>query len=328
MKRNTLLDFVTQRADRESTAEFHRVLAEEAKRQTPEELKDIFRTLFKTDDINKIQKLYDTQEPMRDLVPKSGSVKFGEFLKKTKESGGKSLWDQAKKMFRGKDPLDMSPTDLENLFRVRHVGAEEGVWKIQMLPEYMAPELSKPQIKGAVAKFFNENKEFFSKADALEYDEATNVISFSGPQQKLDELLKALKVKDPERKSIVEQRQEMTGIFRLPLKVKGDGKQDKFNFQKYWQGMTQYQHQQGRWKGKLYPQALMQDIRLIAEKLKIDKDKIGFTTTNAENPDKETLTMDFTGTFPELAQILQNTLGYDAVKQVKDYLSEYKVGHV
>lgn len=216
--KNTLLDFLTQRADRQATREFQRVVAD-AKDDIPSpELENLFRTLFKSKG-GDVKKFYgDDKDDIGSLLPQSDGEKFGQWLKKAKDSKGQSVWDDFKKQFKGKDPLDMTPSDLENLFRVYRDQSDKPVaLNILLDPSLLESPMNPQQIASAVNKFYNDNKQFFTSPKDLTYDAKSKMLHYEGSDLKLKGLLDALKVKHEAQESIFKQKKEISGVWYIPF---------------------------------------------------------------------------------------------------------------
>lgn len=216
---NTLLDFLTQRADRQSTVQFQQVLAD-AKQDIPSpELQELFRTLFKGSGFKDVDKFYkDDKDEFKSMLPKSDGAKVGEWLRKTKDSKGGNLWNDFKQMFKGKDPLDMTPSDLDNLFKVyRDQGSKPVELKIQIDPSITEDNKNPAQIASLVAKFYNTNSAFFNSPKDLSYEAENRVLQFQGSDLKLKELLDFLKIKQAAQENILKQKKELTGTWYLPF---------------------------------------------------------------------------------------------------------------
>jgi len=209
MERNTLLYFLTQRANRVATREFNRVIADAtANPDLKQDFEKLFRGLFKGSDP---EKFYGNNKgELGDIMPKTDGEKFGNWIK--------NLGPNVKKLLKGKDPLDLTPSDLDNLFRVYRDPNEKIVQlKIMLAPNHLNGTVTPEQIRTSVAKFYNDNKSFFDSADKISYDPEKKVLFYEGSNFKLKELLEILKVKPDVQENILKQKQELEGTWFLPF---------------------------------------------------------------------------------------------------------------
>lgn len=257
MKRNTLLDFLTHRAEPRAAQEFQRVLADaKADEQMAQKWKDqsgwtdpsgkpldpktiqgletLFRVLYKDKSPDAAKKFYkETEKPLKSLLPQTDSQKFSEFMKKTADSKGGNLWNDFAKLFKGKDPFDMTPSDIENLFKVyRDPHGKVGEWDVVVSPEYLqVPNQTVDNIAGIVARFYKDNQAFFTSADDVKYDKDKKLLSFKGSDMKFEELLDKLRLKSDIRANILQQKRDMEGIWFIPftpkIEPKGGWKTDE-----------------------------------------------------------------------------------------------------
>lgn len=256
MKRNTFLDFLTQRAEPRAAREFQRVLADARADQrladqwkdkagwtdpegkpldgdTVKGLETLFKILYKDKSPDAAKKFYkDDQKPLKSLLPQSDGQKVAEWLKDTKDSKGGNLWNDFQKLFRGKDPFDMTPSDIENLFKVyRDPHGKQGEWEVVISPEYINGTVTVDNIAGTVARFYKDNQVYFTSADDLKYDKDKKLLSFKGADTKFEELLDTLKLKSDIRANILQQKREMDGTWFIPftpkIEPKGGWKNDE-----------------------------------------------------------------------------------------------------
>jgi hypothetical protein len=212
MEKNTLLDFLTQRASEKVTAEFQQVLGD----ATKEERDQILRSLFKTNNLDWFYSM-DKKEPLRDVVPEGGKGFFKD-LGNSIMKGIKQLPGDAFNYLRGKDPLDMTPTDLDNLVKIyRDQTSKPQEITILLSPEDLKANKSTASMAAIVANFYMKNKEFFDSARDCTYDKKTKEFNYKGPEVKLDELFEQLAVKPDRISSIKKQIKEVTGLWYLPF---------------------------------------------------------------------------------------------------------------
>lgn len=211
MKQNTLLDFLTRRTDGRTTRQFQKVLADAKNEFNKDEFQHLFRNLFKSRDPKAVEKFYsDESHELKDLMPKSDAYRLGQWFNQ--------LGPNIKKLIRGKDPLEMTPSDLENLFRVyRDPNDKLITLKIQITPASLLGDVNVDQLASMVAKFYNDNKAFFDGADKLTYDKDKMLLKYEGSNLKLKELLDALKVKPELKENILKQKEELSGLWHLPF---------------------------------------------------------------------------------------------------------------
>jgi hypothetical protein len=224
--RDTLLHFLTRRTSQQVTAEFQRVIADA---ELPKaEMDKLFKTLFKSNNIGWFYQM-DKNEPLSDVIKDpSFKNKFEQGLKNL----GKGMWDY----FRGKDPLDMTPTDLDNLFKVYRDQSSPPVEIKTIINEQSAGVVLTPeQIKSLVSKFYNDNKNYFESAKDLDYNVETTTLTFKGSEFMLKKLLgDTLKVPGKYMQSILAQRREVVGTWYIPLGPPNKASKDANGLPKGW----------------------------------------------------------------------------------------------
>jgi len=204
MDRNTLLDFLTQRTDRETTREFHRVLA-------ADENRNLLEKLMKTPDA-----------PLKDLELDPKQLKgLEKLIKQAEQKGtgeGKFNWKKFVDPSH-KDILDFTPGELDQLFKVFRDDSERIDVEVLLLPEYLSAKgKSVEDIKSLVSGFYNEHKALFDSPKDLEYDVDDKVLTYKGDEKLFEKLLvETLKVKSETFNSIMEQKKKRIISVEIPF---------------------------------------------------------------------------------------------------------------